>query len=126
MSTITIEIKAPELAHALETLAIAIGCSVDKIGVGDAIKEAVQQAPVNDKSRVAEAEKAPTVKTLDDPVAEEESKYTLEEVRKALGDLSKAKGKEIAKGILTLFNVSKVTDLDASQYNAAMQAIQEA
>lgn len=43
---ITIKIQAPELAHALETLAIAIGCTVDKIGVGDAIKEAVQQAPV--------------------------------------------------------------------------------
>lgn len=123
---ITINIQAPELAHALETLAIAIGCSVDKIGVGDAIKEAVQQHPVNDKSWVAEAEKAPTVKTLEDPAAEEESKYTLEEVRKALGDLSKAKGKEIAKGILTQFNVSKVTDLDTSQYNAAMQAIKEA
>jgi len=42
---LTITIKAPELAHALETLAIAIGCTVDKIGVGEAITEAVTQAP---------------------------------------------------------------------------------
>lgn len=54
LSTITIEIKAPELAHALETLAIAIGCTVDKIGVGQAIQEAVSQAPL-DKQLIQQA-----------------------------------------------------------------------
>ena len=44
---ITIKIQAPELAHALETLAIAIGCTVDKMNVGEAVKDAAQQqAPV--------------------------------------------------------------------------------
>jgi len=131
MMNITINIQAPELAHALETLAIAIGCTVDKIGVGQAIQDAVKQHPVNDKSWVAEAEKAPIVQTTDEETSQEtveteEPKFTLEEVRKALGDLAKAKGKDIAKGILTQFNVSKVTDLDKTQYNDAMKAIKEA
>lgn len=132
MMNITINIQAPELAHAIETLAIAIGCSVDKIGVGQAIQEAVNQKPVVDKTVdkpvdkvetpwINEAEKAPITQETT-----EETQFTLEEVRKALGDLAKAKGKDIAKGILTQFNVSKVTDLDKSQYNVAMQAIKEA
>lgn len=40
---ITININAPELAHAIETLAIAIGCTMDKMNVGEPIKGAVQQ-----------------------------------------------------------------------------------
>lgn len=97
MINVTINIQAPELAHALETLAIAIGCTVDKIGVGDAIKHAVQQKhPANENSWVAEAETAQTVQTVqtftETQVDTEESRYALEEVRKALGDLAKTKG----------------------------------
>lgn len=155
---ITINIQAPELAHAIETLAIAIGCTVDKIGVGQAIQEAVNQAPTNpevfekdsyfyhpesesyamwkkgqviphtdpDFNLCYEVTKEEYDKGTSKAPAAEEPKFTLEEVRKALGDLAKAKGKEIAKGVLTAFGVSKVTDLEKSQYNEAMKAIKEA
>lgn len=131
MMNITINIQAPELAHAIETLAIAIGCSVDKIGVGQAIQEAVMQHPANENSWVVEAEKALIVQAPEEVNFQVENEvdgpiFTLEEVRKALGDLAKAKGKEVAKAILAQFNVSKVTDLVPSQFNAAMQAIKEA
>nr|DAM27376.1 MAG TPA: hypothetical protein [Caudoviricetes sp.] len=114
---LTIKIQAPELAHAMETLAIAIGCTVDKMNVGEAVKETVQQ------STTATTNTQMIEKETKQP---EESKFTLEEVRKSLGDLSKSKGKEVAKGILGQFNVSKVTELDESQYNSIMEVIKEA
>lgn len=129
---ITIKIQAPELAHALETLAIAIGCTVDKMNVGEAIKDAVVQGNVtkdikkisDEPSNVTKNNESVTESLINS--TDDEPKFTLEEVRKALGDLSKSKGKEVAKSILSEFNVSKVTDLDKSQYNAAMQAIKGA
>lgn len=49
--------------------------------------------------------------------------YTLEEVRKAFGDLSKAKGKDAAKGILSEMGYAKVTEIPADKYPEAMEKI---
>ena len=48
------------------------------------------------EEKAQEAEAAPAEETAPDT---ESPTYTLEEVRKAFGDLSKAKGKDTAKGI---------------------------
>ena len=53
----------------------------------------------------------------------EEVSHTIEEVRSALSKLSKAKGKEAAKAILTKFGVSKVTELKAEQYAAVLKEV---
>lgn len=54
---------------------------------------------------------------------EDELVYSIEEVRKALGDLSKAKGTEAAKNILKAFKVSKVTALSEKDYPSVMDAV---
>lgn len=55
----------------------------------------------------------------------EESTYTLEQVRKAFGDLSRAKGKDAAKGILSEMGYAKVTEILPDKYADAMERIQE-
>lgn len=50
-------------------------------------------------------------------------RYTIEQVRKTLGDLSKAKGASVAKGILKKFDVSKVTELKETDYHDVMLAV---
>lgn len=54
-----------------------------------------------------------------------EGTYTLEQVRKAFGDLSKAKGKDAAKGILSEMGYAKVTEIPSDRYADAMERIQE-
>lgn len=49
--------------------------------------------------------------------------YTLEEVRKAFGDLSKAKGKDTAKDILSEMGYTKVTEIPTDKYPEAMEKI---
>lgn len=55
----------------------------------------------------------------------EDPKYTIEMIRKAFGDLAKAKGKEAAKGLLDGLGAKKVTDLTPDKYSDAMQKIKE-
>lgn len=52
---------------------------------------------------------------------EETNACAIEEVRAALQKLSKSKGKEAAKAVLTKFGVTKVTELKAEQYAAVMK-----
>ena len=56
---------------------------------------------------------------------ESEKTYTLEEVRAALSEVAKKDGKELAKGLLAAFGVSKVTDLDPANYAEMMRGIRE-
>lgn len=125
---ITIKIQAPELAHAIETLAIAIGCTVDKIGVGDAIKEAVDQgaAKVSDKPKTTKDNKKETkaaeqatdqeMVENDDPPFDTEVTYTIEQVREAfMAKNSKANTAKL-KAILKKHNVAKVTDLPEESF----------
>lgn len=52
-----------------------------------------------------------------------EKSYSCEEVRKALGDLMKGKGKTAAKSILNKFNATKFSDVSEEQYSALMEDI---
>lgn len=53
----------------------------------------------------------------------ENTTYTLEQVRKAFADLSKAKGKDTAKGILSDLGAASVPDLPPDKYAEAMARI---
>ena len=72
------------------------------------------------EEKAQEAEAAPAEETAPDT---ESPTYTLEEVRKAFGDLSKAKGKDTAKGILSEMGYTKVTEIPADKYPEAMEKI---
>ncbi len=54
---------------------------------------------------------------------DENAAYTLEQVRKAFADLSKAKGKDMAKGILSDLGAARVPDLPPGKYAEAMARI---
>ena len=58
-----------------------------------------------------------------DSAADEQPTYTIEQVRQAFGDLSKSKGKDAAKGILSDLGVSKVTDIPETMYAKAMSMV---
>lgn len=136
---ITIKIQAPELAHAIETLAIAIGCTVDKIGVGEAIKEAVDQGPakVADKpnkttkdtkkeTKVAEkvTETSEEVTETNETVSDPEATYTIEQVREAfMAKNSKANTAKL-KAILKKHNVAKVTDLPEEDFEEVLKELE--
>lgn len=51
--------------------------------------------------------------------------YAVEDVRKALSDLSKSVGREQAKAVLTDLGYSKVTDIPPEKYAEAMHKIKE-
>lgn len=114
---ITINIQAPELAHAIETLAIAIGCTVDKIGIGEAIKEAVKQGPEPEPL-------SGKVKTEPDMI-ENGDPITIEQVREAfVSKNSKANAPKL-KAILKKYKVSKVTDLPEEHFEEVLKALEE-
>ena len=75
-------------------------------------QEPVESAPA--ESEETEETPAPTV---------ENETYTVEEVRAELASLSKTKGREAAKGILTALGVKSVSNLQPEQFAQAMQMI---
>jgi len=93
-------------------------------------KPATTTAPTKKAQAITEAVESPQAYIEDGglelPSAdlyEDEPVYSIEEVRKALGDLSKAKGTGAAKNILKAFKVSKVTGLSESNYPGVMDAV---
>lgn len=65
----------------------------------------------------------PTDKRLSEESTE--PKYSIEEVRKALSDLSKEKGNQAAKNILKAYKVCKVTELSQNEYSGVMDAVKK-
>lgn len=99
-------------------------------------KPATTTAPTKKAQAITEAVESPQAYIEDENIDEPEVKempaedscadgpfYSIEEVRKALGDLSKAKGTGAAKNILKSFKVSKVTELSESDYPSVMDAV---
>lgn len=135
---ITINIQAPELAHAIETLAIAIGCTVDKIGVGQAIEEAVNQKSAAPKeTKTKETKKAeetkvvsptpepePDPKVEDAAVAEDGPILTIEQVREAFMAKNTKSNTAKLKAILKKFNVAKVTDLPEEHFADVLKELE--
>ena len=61
----------------------------------------------------------------DKPEKPTEDEYKIEDVRKALGELARTKGKDEAKKILTKFGASKVTELKPDCFADVMKAVEE-
>ena len=79
-----------------------------------------KEAPTPEQEPEPEQEQTPETAT-----ETEAADYTVEEVRRAFGDLSRAKGKEAAKGILAEMGYTKVTEIPYDKYAYAMERIRE-
>lgn len=135
---ITIKIQAPELAHAIETLAIAIGCTVDKIGVGQAIEEAVTQKQVKETKKVEKETKK--LEKVTEPEPEEEKpnddvpfetkknedpaqEVTIEQVRALFVEKNSKANKAKLVALLKKYGVSKVTDLQEENFAEVIEEL---
>lgn len=115
MNGLTITIQAPELAQAINRLAVALES-------GSTTKN---ETTVNTEPKQQEAT-APQTTVFDEPTAEDdktETLYKIEDVRAAFADYAKLRGKDKAKGILSKFGATKVTALKESDYNAVMEIL---
>lgn len=81
-----------------------------------------KEAPMPEQEQEPETEPEPTPETAEETEAAD---YTVEEVRRAFGELSRAKGKEAAKGILAEMGYTKVTEIPYDKYAYAMEKIRE-
>lgn len=78
-----------------------------------------------------ETKAAVKIDVIEDKAPETESstkaepEFTLEEVRKTFGGLSKAKGTAAAKGVLESMGAKKISDLTPDKYADAMARIKE-
>lgn len=115
---LTINIKCDELVKAINRICDAM--------IGGAVLNSTSQAPqIEAKKEMAKAEKEAVKKEPETEKTTEET-ITVEEVRAGLAKLSKTKGKEVAKGLLSDFGVSKITELEENQYSDFLNAIKEA
>ena len=124
-TTFTINLDAtPELVGALNNLAAAL-----KGGVAPrVVEDAPDHTPEPQKLKEMQDK---VIADIRQELEEEAPKaaevtYTIEQVREAFGTLSKAKGREVAKGILAKLNAKSVSSLQPEQYARAMQMIEEA
>lgn len=130
MSTFTIEIKAPELAEAINNLAAAYASQrgLSNLHERPNTAEPYGKAELPKTAANAAHEKESSAKE-DNTSAEEDSAndvaYTIEDVRAAFSAYAKAKGKEKAKELLAKFGANKVTALDSANYTAVMNYIKE-
>ena len=84
----------------------------------------ISDVNLNKVSAEKKPEAPPAVNMEDEPETDIVT-YTVEQVRRAFGDLSKSKGKEAAKGILSEMGYAKVTEIPSDRYADAMERIQE-
>lgn len=96
------------------------------IADGPVTKAAVEQVAHIER----EPEPQPTPEETPEPETaadepQDNSTYAVEDVRRALGDLSKSAGREQAKAVLTDLGYSKVTDIPPEKYAEAMHKIKE-
>lgn len=142
---ITININAPGLEHAMETLAIALGCSMDK-GLGESIKEAVQQTPgqpvqqapvqisqVNNvpvQQPTAPMQQVPIQQQpqmqqapVQQAVPTQTQTYTMDQLAIAATQLMDAGKRNELIGLLGQFGVQALTALPKEQYGAFATAL---
>lgn len=135
---ITVNIQADELAGAINNLAEAL--LVDNNNLAESINnlalsvgpiEAVKTEPkkvargsqkVEDKPKPVETPKA---EPKEEPkVEKDEPQYKIEDIRTAFATFAKAKGKDKAKVVLSMFNAHKVTELKEDDYNTVMELLE--
>lgn len=122
---ITVTIKAPDLAAAIQSLAdaiVAAGCiPVDVQPVKDAqiTKEMVESLQL-DKVPVSAEEPSKDEKS----VKEDAKVYTLEEIRALFVAKNSAANRDKLKKLLTEFKVKKVTDLQEEDFAAVVKKLE--
>ena len=129
---ITVKIQADGLAGAINNLAEAL--LVDNNNLAESISnlalsvgpiEAVKAEPKKVAEEPQKVEDKPKAEPKEEPKAEkEEPQYKIEDIRTAFATFAKAKGKDKAKEILSLFNAHKVTELKEDDYNAVMKVLE--
>ena len=127
-TTFTINLDATELVGALNNLAAALKSGVTPLAVEaapDHTPEPQKLKEMQDKVIADIRQELAEERTAEAPKAAEVT-YTIEQVREAFGNLSKAKGREVAKGILAELGVKSVSSLQPEQFAKAMQMIEEA
>nr|DAX58896.1 MAG TPA: hypothetical protein [Caudoviricetes sp.] len=127
-TTFTINLDATELVGALNNLAAALKSGVTPLAVEaapDHTPEPQKLQEMQDKVIADIRQELAEERTAEAPKAAEVT-YTIEQVREAFGNLSKAKGREVAKGILAELGVKSVSSLQPEQFAKAMQMIEEA
>lgn len=119
---ITVNIKCDALVNAINRIC-------DVIGGSDVAKFEPKEKPKLPKienkvarKEIKESKEEATVETEVKDVAE----IKPETARKALAELSKLKGKEVAKGVIEGFGCAKFTDIPEEKYPELMKAIKEA
>lgn len=121
MNTITISIDADSLVAAINNLAEAMRGQGKPMGTPEKEHITEQELVIADIRReLAEDRAEKAAGEAETPT------YTTEQVREAFGELSKAKGREVAKGILSDLGVKSVSNLQPEQFVQAMQMIKEA
>ena len=116
---ITVTIKAPDLAAAIQSLAdaiVAAGC----IPVDVPTAKDVKITPETVKS--LELDEAPA--SAEDPAADTAKVYTLEEVRALFVAKNSAANRDRLKKLLTEFKVKKVTDLQEEDFAAVVAKLE--
>lgn len=87
-----------------------------------AVKQQSEVITIVDEPLKEVETKQDTTDTNEMEVSNEKS-YSREEVRKAIGDLMKIEGKDVAKSILDKFNATKFSEVSKEQYSALMEDI---
>lgn len=128
-TTFTINLDAtPELLGALNNLAAALKGGVAPRAVEtvpDHKPEPQKLKEMQDKVIADIRQELAEERTPEAPKAAEVA-YTVEQMREAFGNLSKDKGREVAKGILAELGVKSVSSLQPEQFAKAVQMIEEA
>lgn len=106
--------------------------TLNEISVDQAerILSLVKQKSPESENENKQAEPAEGVPLFDDepdkkPTADIKTDYAVEDVRKALAELSRTKGKDTAKGLLAKFGAAKVTELKPERFAEVMKAVGE-
>ena len=112
MNEFTIRIEAPELARAITNLASALG---------------IYSVTVEEQNNQKSESSVPVsnVKLTQASTETKKSQHTIEEVRAAVSEHAKAKGKDKAKALLSKYEATKVTELKTEDYDAAIRDIRE-
>ncbi|MFS1519650.1 hypothetical protein V1503_24805 [Bacillus sp. SCS-151] len=113
---ITIDIKAPELATAIQALAEAL------TGKGAMVPTA---APTKKEEKTENVKKPDPAPEEDPKTEEEQPKVTLEVVRAKLSDISQSGKQEEVKALLTSYGVKKLTQLPKEKYAELLQKAEE-
>jgi len=137
MNPITINvhvtIEAPALVEVLNKLVGGVAVTTTPKRMEPNFDQKVQEEQkkvdavldkLHDKQESEEPDTEPEETTA--PATAEDETYTIEEVRAALANLSKTKGRDTAKAILIALGVKSVSNLQTKQFAEAMQMIKEA